>query len=171
MRTAAVGMMVAVAVVVGASASRGGEIYRWTDAQGVVHFADVPPAGQQRVETHTLPDAPPRAAAPAPAAPAAAGTLAVEPAQVVIVSHEEAPLGDTRHGISGTVKNQGGAPARDVVIAIHVISPAQGDDCLSEEVEVRPATLDPGAEGAFAVDLDHPCFRGPTQVDLRVRWE
>lgn len=167
-------MGLVLAALAGASAGWAGEVYRWTDAQGVVHFADVPPPDQPRVETRTMPEPPARAAAapaPAAAAPAATGQTGKGPAQVVITGTDQESLGGSRHGISGSVENKGGATARDVAITVHVISPAQGDDCLSEEIEVSPSTLGPGDKGAFAADLDHPCFRGPTQVDLQARWE
>lgn len=172
-------MVVGVALAL-ASAGWAGEVYRWTDAQGVLHIADVPPPQQHGVQTQTLPDPQARPAAAAAAAraegaagssPPAAGTRTLKgPARVVITGRNEEPLGDTRHGVSGTVENTGGETARDVAIAVRVTSPAQGDDCLSEEIEVASA-LGPGEKAEFSADLDHPCFRGPTQVDLRAQWQ
>jgi hypothetical protein len=161
-----------VVAVLTASVGWAGEIYRWVDEQGVVHFADVPPPNV-RGETRNMPDrpttaAPPPAIAPGESPEAAAGA---RPAQVVITGQDEEPLGDTRHGVSGTVENKGGAVARDIVIALKVTSPGQGDECLTEEIDVRPSTLGPGEKGEFAVDLDHPCFRGPTQLSLSAQWE
>jgi hypothetical protein len=178
-------MRVGAGAVVGAAlvlASTGwaGEVYRWTDAQGVLHIADVPPPQQHGVQTQTLPEPQARAATaaatpvegtPVSGTPAAGAQAPKQgPAQVVITEKNEESLGDTRHGVSGTVENKGGETARDVAIAVHVISPAQGDDCLSEEIEVASA-LKPGEKAEFSADFDHPCFRGPTQVDLRAQWQ
>ncbi len=166
-------MVVGAAALVVASAGWAAEVYRWTDAQGVLHIADVPPPKGHSVQTQTLPDPAPRVDAPAPAvapdAPAAAADKG--PAQVVITEKNEEPLGGSRHGVSGTVENKGGATARDVAIAVRVISPAQGDECLNEEIAVSPSMLKPGEKAEFTADFDNPCFRGPTQVDLRAQWE
>jgi hypothetical protein len=171
--------VVVLAILVGAAAGWAGEVYRWTDENGVTHYADVPPPNV-RTETQVLPDRPPPPAQAAPAAEAApAGTASAPattpgavskgPARVVVTGQNEEPLGDTRHGISGTVQNEGGEVARDVFVTVQVSS--QGEDCLSEEVDVRPSTLKPGEKGEFALDLDHPCFRGPIQLSLRARWK
>lgn len=162
------------AVLVWASVLRAGEVYRWTDAQGVLHISDLPPPSGAGVQKQTLPDAPPRAstAERAPAAegaPAAAGQVQ-GPARVVITAQSSESLGGSRHGVSGTVENRGGATARDVAVAVHVVSPAQGDECLEEEIAVASA-LKPGEKAEFSADLDHPCFRGPTRIDLRAQWQ
>ncbi|HSP96201.1 MAG TPA: hypothetical protein VL049_03000 [Candidatus Dormibacteraeota bacterium] len=68
------------------------------------------------------------------------------------------------------MENKGGDTAHDVAIAVHVTSPAQGDECLDDEIEVA-AALKPGEKAEFSADFDHPCFRGPTQVDLRAQWQ
>lgn len=174
-----------------ATASWAGEVYRWTDANGVLHIADVPPPHVHSVETQNLPVTKPRpteqvaAATPVEGTPTAgtpvAGTPGTPgatpatkadkgPAHVVITERNEDSLGDTRHGVSGTVENKGGNAAHDVVVAVHVTSPAQGDDCMSDEIEVA-STLEPGEKAEFSADLDHPCFRGPTQVDMRAQWQ
>src|SRR5512143_2700693 len=49
------------AVVVGAalmlaSTGRAGEVYRWTDAQGVLHIADVPPPQGHDVQKQNMPE-------------------------------------------------------------------------------------------------------------------
>lgn len=171
-------VMAGVVALCAATAGGAGEIYRWTDEHGVVHFADVPPPNV-RTETHQMPDRPPPAtvaATPPAGTPAAAGTPGARaadkgPARVVITRHDDEPLGDARHGVSGTVENTGGETARDVAIAVHVVSPAQGDDCLREELDVSPSTLKPGEKGTFDAELDHPCFRGETNVTLEPRWE
>lgn len=171
--------MAAGLVMIVASAGRAGEIYRWTDAHGVLHLSDVPPSTGEAVQKQTLPDQPPRlttgtGAAPADAAAAAGGTPAAgpkeKPAQVVITEQHDESLGGSRHTFTGTVENKGGAPARDVAVVVHVVSPAQGDECLDEVVAVT-SSLAPGEKAAFSADFDHPCFRGPTQIDLRPQWE
>jgi hypothetical protein len=182
-----VAVVVAAVALVAASTSRAGEVYRWTDAQGVLHIADVPPPSGHKVETQELPDAPPRVVAEAPATPPATPAAATPstpaagtpvagqvedkgPARVVITEKNEEPLGDSQHGISGKVENKGGATAHDVVITVRVVSPAQGDECVNEEIDVSPSTLAPGEKAEFSADFDSPCFRGPTQVDVRPQW-
>lgn len=167
-------------LMLGGVTARAGEIHRWVDENGVVHFADVPPPNVQTT-TRNMPNRPTAAATepasgatPAPSAPGGTpGTPAASkgPAQVVIATQDSESLGGSRHAISGTVENRGGEAARDVVVHVQVISPAQGDDCLSDEIDVSPSTLKPGEKGEFDTELDHPCFRGETQVSLRVQWE
>jgi hypothetical protein len=41
--------------LVAVSTGWAGEVYRWTDAQGVLHIADVPPPNGHKVETQNLP--------------------------------------------------------------------------------------------------------------------
>jgi hypothetical protein len=164
------------AVLMLASIGSAGEVYRWTDANGVLHISDVPPAGQ-RAQKQTLPDAPPLVA-PAAGAPPGDGAVPAEgtpaagqkPAQVVITGQDNESVGGSQHVVCGTVENKGGTPARDVVIVVHVVSPAQGDECLEEEIAVA-SSLAPGEKAEFSEEFDHPCFRGPTQVDLRPQWE
>jgi hypothetical protein len=178
-------MRVGVAVVVAtalmlASTGWAGEVYRWTDAQGVLHIADVPPPQGHDVQKQAMPEAAHPMVVVADATPAsgtagstpAAGADADKqgPARVVITERSEDSLGDTKHGVSGTVENKGGDVAHDVAIAVHVTSPAQGDECVDEEIAVA-AALKPGEKAEFSADFDHPCFRGPTQVDLRAQWQ
>jgi len=116
-------VVVAVVALVAASAGWAGEVYRWTDAQGVLHIADVPPPNGHKVQTQNLPDVPPRVVAEAPATPPAplgavtpapsgaatpstpaAGTPVAGqaedkgPARVVITEKNEESLGDSQHG-------------------------------------------------------------------------
>jgi hypothetical protein len=159
-----------------AAVAGAGTVYRWVDENGVVHFGDVPPPGKRAIEQN-LPAPPPRpAAAPAQAAAAGAGaatpaTAATGPARVVIVDRDEIPLGGSRHAVSGKVKNEGGQEARGVAVAIRVVEPIQGEECLTDEIVVSPSTLAAGEEGSFSADFDHPCFYGPTQSELRVEWD
>jgi hypothetical protein len=166
-----------------ASVSDAGDVYRWTDDQGTLHISDIPPPAGYHVQTQSLPKHQPRptpaAAAAAAAAPTAAGTpgatpggtpAAAGPADVVITSQDNESLGGAVHAFSGTVENKGGTAARDVAIALHVVSPAQGDECLDEEITVA-ASLKPGDKADFSADFEHPCFRGPTQVDMRPQWQ
>ena len=136
----------------------------------------MPPLNVQTT-TRNMPNRPPAAAtesaSAATPAPGTPGTPAASkrPAQVVITTQDSESLGGSRHAISGTVENQGGEAARDVVVHVQVISPAQGDDCLTDEIDVSPSSLKPGEKAEFDAELDHPCFRGETQVTLRVQWE
>jgi hypothetical protein len=167
-------------LVLGGVTARAGEIHRWVDENGVVHFADVPPPNVQTT-TRNMPNRPTMAptesgpaVTPAPGTPGGTpGTPAASkgPARVAITEQNSESLGGSRHAISGTVANQGGEAARDVVVQVQVVSPAQGDDCLTDEIDVSPSTLKPGEKGEFDTELDHPCFRGETQISLRVQWE
>ena len=60
------------AVIFAVAGLQAKEMYRWTDENGVVHYSDQKPAGQQDYETSHLSDS-----APAPAQPAAAASAAV----------------------------------------------------------------------------------------------
>ena len=65
-------VLVVSAGIIGAAGLQAKEMYRWTDENGVVHYSDQKPAGQQDYETGHVPDAAPAAAAGAAvAAPAA----------------------------------------------------------------------------------------------------
>ena len=179
--------MVVGAVLTLASVGEGGDVYRWTDAQGVLHISDLPPPPGVRAETQSLPKHQPRAtpavAAAADAAATTAGTPGATPgagtpaaaapkgpADVVITSQSSEPLGGSQLEISGTVENKGGATARDVAISVHVVDAAQGDECLKEDIRVV-SSLQPGEKAKFSADFDDPCFHGPTQVDLRAQWQ
>lgn len=150
-----------------------GDVYRWTDAGGVVHFGDVPPPNARGVETQSMP-----APAPRPAVAADAGDAAVAapdpakgPARVVLIRQDEDGPGEGRHGFSGAVKNEGGTPARAVAVAIRVIGAEQGDECLSDEIRVEPSTLTPGQIGRFSANFNNPCFFGATQTAFEVVWD
>ena len=177
-----VAAVVVVGIVALASLSDAGDVYRWTDEQGTLHISDLPPPAGYHVQTQSLPKHQPRptpASDAAAAAPNAAGTagatpngtpVAAGPADVVITKQDTEPLGGSQHAVSGTVENKGGTTARDVAVAVHVISSAQGDECLDEQITVVSA-LKPGEKAEFSADFDHPCFHGPTQVDLRAQWQ
>lgn len=168
------------AVVLLASQPAGaGTVYHWTDERGVVHFADVPPQDTKQVKTESLPDTPPPLVVPAgaaagagPAGEATPGDADGEkgPARVVVTDHQAVAVGPAVQSFRGKVKNEGGAEAHDVAIAIVVSDPAQGDECLHDQIDVAPSTLPPGAEGTFEAQFDNPCFHGPTNTDLRAEW-
>ncbi len=157
-------------------------IYHWTDERGVVHFADSPPPNRRNVTSRVMPPPPTRASTPASgdaaAAPAGSTTpggsttpAAAAPARVEIVGQQGERVGESAQVISGRVKNNGGQPANNVVVALRVVSPAQGDECLTDEVVVAPSTLAPEAEGTFDVELSSPCFKGETRIELQVDWD
>ena len=162
------------------------DVYHWTDANGVVHFADVPPP-HVKADSRTLPPvvplavpAPGEAAAPAQAkdAGSAGGAAAPEqaaatgPAQVVVTRQDEESLGGNHHAYSGTVKNEGGSPAHSVSVAIRVIeSSQQGDECLTDQIAVSPSTLAPGESGRFSAEFSHPCFAADTQTSFETVWD
>jgi hypothetical protein len=61
--------------IIGATGVMAKEMYRWTDENGVVHYSDKKPTGQQEYQTSQVPDS-----APVPVAePAAAAPMAEEP--------------------------------------------------------------------------------------------
>lgn len=155
-----------------AAIGRGQSVFRWTDEKGVVHFADVPPPQGQGVvkqEMPAVPPAPATAAAVMPAAPGGqVGTAAR--ARVVLTDQRTEALGPDRQSFSGTVKNEGGREARDVVVTVIVHDSVQGAECLNEEIEVEPATLPSGAEGTFEAEFKNPCFFGATDASLRTEW-
>jgi hypothetical protein len=159
------------------AAAEGQTLYRWTDERGVVHFADVPPPNGHNVIAEWLPAAPP--ARPPAAANQVAGDQPADadkkqpqrPPRVIITEHEEGDSGEAAQSFTGTVKNEGGAEARGVVIAIRVTEPNQGDECLVDEIEVTPSTLAPGDKGTYAADFNSPCFHGPTTAELNARWD
>jgi hypothetical protein len=164
--------VLAVAAVLLAAPVLAGDVYRWTDASGVVHFADVPPPNVRALQMQSMPAATPRpAAAAAPAADSAQPEAAKGAARVVLTRQDEAGLGEARHGFSGAVKNEGGAPAHAVAVAIRVVEPNQGDECMTDEIAVEPSTLAPGESGRFSADFDNPCFRGATQTAFEVVWD
>lgn len=162
-----------------AGAVQAGTVYRWTDANGVVHFADVPPPSVWTYSTETLPAAARRQPPPAAVASASGDTAAADPsadakasgpAQLVIIDREQASLGGWRQSFSGKVKNKGGAVARDVTVAIRVIEPTQGDECIDDKITISASTLAPGESATFTADYDNPCFAGPTDTEIRVEW-
>ena len=172
-----------------ASAGWAGEVYRWTDAQGVLHIADVPPPKGHDVQTQTLARA---ARAPrlrggrhsrcrhtgrhgrsdARRRPPAAGA---EPARGAGAGRHHREERGARWADRGTASaarwrtraahraRRRDRCARDVAGAGRRVS-GRGDRSQS-------STLKPGEKAEFSADFDNPCFRGPTQVDLRAQWE
>ncbi len=58
-------------ILLAAATAHGAIVYKWTDAQGVVHYSDQPVPGALRIDTGGSPvSAPPSGAAAAPSAPA-----------------------------------------------------------------------------------------------------
>lgn len=180
-RSVAAALLGAAAVLLAMAAARATTIYRWVDEQGTVHFGDAPPHDVPHYEAESLPDAPRGVARPpgnaTPAAAADPGApantpsrAATGPAHVVLTGSKAEPVGEGVQAIRGTVKNNGGAPAHDVAIAIVVTEPVQGAECLRDVADVEPATLAAGQEGRFEVELANPCFHGPTDVALTVDW-
>lgn len=153
--------------------------YKWTDDQGIVHFADMPPPKGERVEERHL-AAPPtvKAHEPNPSAEAAAATPAAQapipekgPARVIVVSRKLPRTGPSSMHILGEVKNVGGADAQRVAVTISSVDSTAGTPCLSEEAAVTPSTLHPGESGKFDVDVDSPCLSGRPQVDVAPVWD
>jgi Domain of unknown function (DUF4124) len=166
--TLALAALAAVAIAAPAPAAT---VYRWTDANGTVHFGDAPPPHPARVETEDLPDVPaPATQAPAAEASPAAGKTPAGPARVALTDRKAEAVGPAAQLFRGTVKNEGGDEARDVAVNITVTEPVQGAECLHDRIDVEPSTLAPGAEGSFEARFENPCFHGPTDTDLRVEW-
>lgn len=179
--------LAAIAVVV-ATQALAGELYKWTDANGVVHFADVPPANARGVRTADLPPASRIGFAPTPPAAADAASGAPEgtpdagatpgaadagngPARVVLTARDAQIIGEGRMEIRGKVKNEGGATAESVAVSVRVVEPTQGEECLRGEIAVEPARLGPGESGDFVADFNDPCLLGPTNTDLQAVWD
>jgi hypothetical protein len=153
--------------------------YKWTDDQGIVHFADMPPPKGEHVEERHLP-VPPAVEAQEPQAPAEAAATDAEaqapipgkgPARVVLVSRKLPRTGPSSMHITGEVKNVGGADAQRVAVTISSVDSTAGTPCLSEEAAVTPSTLRPDESGRFDVDVDSPCLSGQPQVVVAPVWD
>jgi len=149
--------------------------YKWTDDQGIVHFADMPPPKSGHVEERQLSrppaEAPAAEAAPATGAEAPTPIAAASPARVIVVSRQAPRTGPSSLHIRGQVKNVGGKDAQGVAVTINSVDSTAGTPCLSEEAAVAPSTLHPGESGSFDVDLDNPCLSGDPQVDIAAVWD
>jgi hypothetical protein len=150
-------------------------VYKWTDEQGVVHFSDNPPPRGQQFEKQDIPPPPPPPPTVAGAEAGAPGTTSEEkfegPARVILTKNDSFPRGGTSRHVIGVVKNVGGAPAARVRITAH-ITDAEGRACESEDIDVAPSRLDPGASGNFDTTIDSPCFAdGGGSVDAAPQWE
>ncbi len=167
----------AVVVLIGSSAAAGADtFYKWTDQQGVVHFADAPPPDAKGVERKDLPAAPAaqlpepvKAGTPAsdaPPTPAEAGG----PARVIITTRQTPRTGPRSVHVRGKVRNVGGADAHDVGVTVSAVDAGQGNPCLNERVAVSPDVLHPGDVGTFDGDVDSPCLYGDTHVDVAPAW-
>ena len=154
--------------------------YKWTDDQGIVHFADMPPPKGEHVEERQL-SVPPPARAQEPEAPAETtaatdgetqGPIAGKgPARVIVISRQLPRTGPTSMHIIGEVKNLGGTDAQRVAVTISSVDSTAGTPCLSEEAAVTPSTLHSGEKGSFDVDVDSPCLSGQPQVDIAPVWD
>lgn len=154
--------------------------YKWTDDQGVVHFADMPPPNGRHVEQRDLPPLPaakpyePEASEQAAAATPGEAVAPIPgqgPARVTLVSRELPRTGRSSVHILGEVKNIGGADAQRVGVTISSVDSTAGTPCLSEEATVTPSTLHPGESGKFDVDVDSPCLLGNPQIDVAPVWD
>ena len=172
-------MLALIAVLLVGRTSAQDTVYRWTDENGTVHFADVPPAHVNHFTTEELPAVPPPARAAAGEAPPAAADAAATPmaegapsgpARVVLKDKQAVAVGPSVQAFRGKVKNEGGDAARDIFVGIVVTEPVQGAECLRNEIDVEPSTLRPGEEGTFDAEFDNPCFHGPTDANLKVEW-
>lgn len=75
-----IGLVLFISLTGAAFAQEGGrEMYSWTDENGVVHFSDQRPAGQQ-VEVHQIPDSPASAPSSPPPADESSAVNATEEA-------------------------------------------------------------------------------------------
>jgi hypothetical protein len=160
-------------------------VYRWEDERGVVHFSDAPPPNAKNVEKRSMPRAPKPAVRGAEdtgatgdgdskdvenGKPATADGEA-SAARIEIKKQDVDPVGDSTSEFSGEVENVGGAAANDVIVVIEVTETNQGAECLREEVDVSPSSLEPGEKGTFSVTLSNPCFYGPIATTVRPEWD
>jgi hypothetical protein len=152
--------------------ARAQTVYKWTDDQGTVHFADSPPVNTKNVEERNLPpSAPPPAPPPTPvndqAQPAESKPAGAEgPAHIVLLSKRAPRIGPSAVHVSGKVKNVGGADARDVSITVTAVDSTAGTPCLHQDVSVTPSTLGPGETGKFDAEIDDPCLAGGTPLNI-----
>jgi hypothetical protein len=163
---------VALAVLLGSYAAAQ-TVYKWTDDDGVVHFADNPPPRGMQYEKRDVPPPPTAAEASAgEAGPAGAPAEKFEgPARVILISNDSFPSGDNSRHVIGVVKNVGGDSAANVRVTVR-ITDSQGNECDSEDISVAPSALDPGASGNFDTTIDSPCFAdGGGNVDAAPKWE
>lgn len=150
-------------------------VYKWTDDQGVVHFSDNPPPRGQQFEKQDISPPPPPPTAERGSGASTSGTASEEkfegPARVILTQNDSFPRGGTSRHLIGVVKNVGGAPAARVRITAHITDP-EGRECDSEDIDVAPPTLEPGASGNFDTTIDSPCFAdGGGSVDAAPTWE
>jgi len=142
-------------------------VYKWTDEQGTVHFADSPPTGTKNVEERSLP--PPRPPAPVDeqATPGESKPSEAEgPARIVLVSKHAPRTGPTAVHVSGEVKNVGGSDARDVSVTVTAVDATAGTPCLHQDLSVTPSTLGPGETGNFDAEIEDPCLAGGTPLNI-----
>ena len=146
-------------------------VYKWTDAAGVVHFSDEPPADMKGVEEQHLANEPVVKQESAPAEGNAKESAATGPARVVLVARQNPRIGPSAMHVIGQVKNVGGADARGVAVTISAVDATQGTPCLNEQASVSPSTLAPGETGDFDVNIDSPCLYGEPNLDIAPVWD
>ncbi|MBI3784524.1 MAG: DUF4124 domain-containing protein [Deltaproteobacteria bacterium] len=149
--------------------------YKWTDADGIVHFSDQQPAaGKNKVEQRDLIPPPP------PPEPLGGGAQVPEgseagspsgPPRVVILEQDSPRTSPTSVRIFGKVKNVGGEVAGGVAISVSAIDVGQGNPCLQTEAEVSPSSLKPGDTGTFDSNIESPCLLGNSPVSLLPSWQ
>lgn len=160
------------------SAASAQTVYQWTDEKGVIHFSNSAPPKGVDFQRREMPVAPPLASLPADTgAPAGAPDAGNAPgpkndgmARLVLEHNESVRDGPNGQTFTGDVKNVGSAPARDVAVQITVTDPVQGDECLRDEIAVRPSTLGPGQSAEYHGSFENPCFYGDAKVDLSPVW-
>ena len=151
-------------------------VFQWTDENGTIHFSNSAPPKGVDFQRRDMPAPPPIASLPkgtSPAASEAGGQAAAKgsgPAQLVLDQPESLQEGPGVEGFVGKVKNVGGAPAPQVAVQITVIDPVQGDQCLQDEIAVRPSTIAPGQTGEYRGSFENPCFYGDAKVNLVPLW-
>ena len=154
--------------------------YKWTDANGIVHFSDQQPApGKNKIEERDLIPPPQAPSEPAiggavdrvPAASETPGGSASGPARIVMVEHDAPHTSPSTVHVSGKVKNVGGEAADGVAVSISAIDVNQGNPCLQAEADVSPSSLGPGETGSFDSNIDSPCLLGGSQVDISPTWQ
>jgi len=150
-------------------------VFQWTDEKGVIHFSNSAPPKGVDFQRRDMPAPPPIASLPKeapPAAPGAGGPAAKGkgPAQLVLEEPESLQEGPGAETFVGKVKNAGGAPAHQAAVRITVTDPVQGDQCLQDEIAVRPSTIAPGETGEYRGFFENPCFYGDAKVELLPLW-
>jgi len=169
-------LLAALAGSYGAEPAQAQRITRWFDEKGIVHFSTSPPPPGVKYEMLNLPvvstESSKSKKSPEQAKSGAVeSTTSQEDARIVLKEKDSETVGPSSREFRGTVKNVGGERARDVSVVLSVFEDGQGNDCLQNDLRVKPSSLKPGETGTYSVVLESPCFFGRPRIQITPRWE